>query len=488
MTYHQLASQDAQFLYAQNPSGLTHITVVMIYDPSTAPGGTVQYQDIVDHVESRLDTSPIFKRKLLRLPMDYDHPYWVDDEHFDLESHITNSCLSEPANWEQFCNDVARQHSKPMDMSRPLWDMNVVEGLGGVNGFPKGSYALITRLHHAAADGVSSTHLFAALSDLDAKGTLVVPLPKHKPEAGDKPGGSLILRRAWLNNVSAPLKMASTFFRYAPELAASARQSIKDRLGNAHEKTLIPDTRFNAALTPHRIFDAVEFKLEDIIGFRKLAEGATVNDVILTIAGGALRIYLQKHKELPDESLIATVPINMRTSKGDDKNPGNKITAMQVKVGTQIEDAGERLSYIQKITTDLKEKQGGLAARVVSDLGANAPGMTLSAGARLMSKPQFAPRVNNLFVSNVAGPKFPLYMNGAKAIRQYGMAPLSAGMGLFLATPSYNGYVTFNITSDRSIMPDIGFFRDCIVQSFESLSAVAPMPKKKRKTSKSTQK
>lgn len=488
MTYQQLTSQDAQFLYAQNPNGLTHVTAVVIYDPKTAPGGRVKFEDIVAHVRSRLNASPVFKRKLLRLPLDYDHPYWVKDPHFDLESHMTQSRLPENADWEQFCDVLARHHSKAMDMSRPLWDMTVIEGLGGVKDFGEGSYALVTRLHHAAADGISTAHLFAALSDLDAAGTPAVPVSTVEPDYSEKPANLKVLRQAWLKNMTSPLKMARTLFSAAPELIASATNTLKDRLGDAPKKPPIPQTRFNAPLTPHRVFDAVGFKLEDIISLRQGAEGATVNDVILTIVGGALRRYLEAHEELPDDSLIASVPINLRTSKDDEKGPGNNITAMQVEIGTHIEDPVERLNFIQNITQDLKEQKGGLGVRLVNDLSTNAPGLTMSAGARIMSNPRFAPLVNNLFVSNVAGPKFPFYMNGAKGTHQYGLAPLSAGMGLFLATPSYNGIVTFNITSDRSILPDIAFMRECIIQSFESLKAAQAATKKPRKNAKSSAK
>ena len=125
----QLSAQDAQFLYIQSPSTLTHVMAAYIFDPATAPGGHVRFKDIVRHVESRLHTSPVFKRKLFRLPFDFDHPYWVEDKAFELESHISHVRLPEPGDWRQFCIQVARHFSRPMDMSRPLWDMYVVEGL-----------------------------------------------------------------------------------------------------------------------------------------------------------------------------------------------------------------------------------------------------------------------------------------------------------------------------------------------------------------------
>ena len=126
----QLNPQDAQFLYLESEDNLTHITTISIFDQSTAPGeGVVRFRDILDHVESRLHMSPLFKRRLVHVPLELDFPYWVDDEHFDLEYHVRHGRLPEPGDWRQFCIHMARYHSRPLDMRRPLWEMYVVEGL-----------------------------------------------------------------------------------------------------------------------------------------------------------------------------------------------------------------------------------------------------------------------------------------------------------------------------------------------------------------------
>src|SRR3546814_3510355 len=136
----QLSAQDAQFLYTQTANNLTHIMGIYIYDPSTAPGGFVRFKDIIAHVESRVHTSPLFRRRLHRLPLDVDHPYWVEDEHFDVEAHMTHARLPEPGDWRQFCIAVARWFSKPMDMNRPPWDIYIIEGLDRIAGIPPGSF------------------------------------------------------------------------------------------------------------------------------------------------------------------------------------------------------------------------------------------------------------------------------------------------------------------------------------------------------------
>jgi len=168
----QLSPQDAQFLYLETPDNLTHLTSIGIFDQSTVPGGeVVRFKDILAHVESRLHMSPLFKRRLVHVPLELDFPYWVDDEHFDLEYHIRHGRLPEPGDWRQFCIHVARYHSRPLDMNRPLWEMYVVEGLDNIDWLPKGSYALVTKIHHAAVDGKAIMDFFGALADIDNKST-----------------------------------------------------------------------------------------------------------------------------------------------------------------------------------------------------------------------------------------------------------------------------------------------------------------------------
>jgi diacylglycerol O-acyltransferase / wax synthase len=151
----QLSAQDAQFLYVQAGDVLTHVMSINVYDPATAPGGAVRFKDIVRHVASRCHTSPVFKRKLHRVPLDLDHPYWAEDPDFDVEAHMTHVRLPKPGDWRQFCILAARHFAKPMDMNRPLWDIFVVEGIDGMPGVAPGSYALLQRFHHAAIDGAT---------------------------------------------------------------------------------------------------------------------------------------------------------------------------------------------------------------------------------------------------------------------------------------------------------------------------------------------
>lgn len=470
----QLSAQDAQFLYIQTGSTLTHVMGINIFDPSTAPGGKVRFKDIVRHIESRIDTSPVFKRKLYRLPFDFDHPYWVEDPNFELEAHVMHARLPEPGDWRQFCIQVARHFSRPMDMNRPLWDVYVVEGLDRIPGINPGSYAVLTRIHHAAIDGASGAHMFVALSDIDTKGTPAVQVKPGQFELGAPPSAAEILSRATVANVTSPVKFLNTLMKMSPALVNAAQKSMSEAAsGESHG---IPETRFNAPVTLHKMFDATGVAISDLSKIRKLAEGATINDVVLAICSGALRLYLRKHGELPEDTLIAVAPINARTKKGEEEVPGNNISAMSVELATHIADPVKRLTAIRKWTEKAKEAKTGLSARVMTDLTKHIPGATMAGVARLLASPRFAPRAANLFISNVPGPQVPLYMNGALLTHQFAMGPLAHNMGLFITVLSYNGRITFSITSERRIMPDIAEFRRCMDASFAELLARAEAP------------
>ncbi|MCK5679524.1 wax ester/triacylglycerol synthase family O-acyltransferase, partial [bacterium] len=171
----QLSRQDSRLLDRGVPHGNVSSTGVYIYDPSTAPGGELSFDDILDHIERRLHTSPIFSRKLVEVPFDLDRPYWVEDEYFELEDHVRHVALPKPGNWQQFCTLVARIHSRPLDLSRPLWELYVVEGLDRIEKFPTGSFAILTKVHHAAIGRKTGAEIMAGLHDFSEQSETLTP-------------------------------------------------------------------------------------------------------------------------------------------------------------------------------------------------------------------------------------------------------------------------------------------------------------------------
>lgn len=467
---HQLSPQDAQFLYAETAHNLTHVTSVSIYDPSTVPGGgAVRYADIVAHVGERLVYNPVFFRRLLRLPLELDYPYWIEDEHFDLESHMQRARLPEPGDWGQFCMHMARYHSRPLDMRRPPWEILVLEGLDKVEGLARGCYAIAIKIHHAAVDGAALMRFLASLGDADNRGTPLVALQVPESRSAEMPGLPALLSRAVRNNLGSPLRIARTLARAAPSLARAARGALAGGRG----KNPVPATRFNAALSPHKVFGARDVPLDHLKRIKTLHPAATVNDAVLAVCSGALRRYLLAHDELPGQSLIAWVPINARPRGADaDDGLGNDITAMTTVLFTDEEDALTRLKRIQGATRASKAARSGVSARLMTDVTRHLPAATQALSSRLLLRSGAAARLCNLFISNVPGPQVPVYMNGALMVRSVGLAPLADGMGLFIATPSYAGQMSFNVISTRELLPDIEFFMQCLVESLAELLAL----------------
>lgn len=478
---YQLSAQDAQFLYVETENNLSSVTGVSIYDPSTAPGGKVRFKDIIRHVETRLHTTILYTHRLARVPLELDFPYWVEDKYFDIEYHIRHTRLPEPGDWRQFCIHLSRYHSRPLNMKRPPWEMYVIEGLDRIENVPKGAYAIATKVHHAAVDGASAVKFFGALSDMDALGTPNLDLSALGFDPGREPGTAEMLGRAWLNSIKNPLRMTDAILRSAPAMVRAAREKLR---GKDSPRRPVPETRFNQKLSPHKMFDAAVFDLADFKAIRKAVEGATINDVVLAVSSGALRRYLMHHDELPEDSLVAWVPINARPKGGAGngiEESSNNISAMTAAIHTDIEDPLERLQAIRETTRRSKEAKSGLSARLMTDLSQHVPAATQAVAARLVLNAGIAGRMCNLFVSNVPGPQVDQFMNGALMVHNFAMAPLADGMGLFIATPSYNGEFTFGVTSTREIMPDIRFFITCLEDSLDELKAMSKPKRKARK-------
>ena len=469
----QLSSQDAQFLYMETAQNLAHVTSISVFDPSTVPAGeTVRFKAILAHVQQRLACNPLLTQRLLRMPLEIDYPYWVEDEFFDLEYHVTHGRLPEPGDWRQFCIHMARYHSRSLDMRRPPWEMYVVEGLDNVEGLPEGCYAIATKIHHAAGDGAALTRFFASLSDIDPEGTPAIPLQPAASGAGPMPEFTVLARRALLNNIRSPLRLGNALLRSLPGVLGSARDAVRPAkaAGTPRSRYPVPQTRFNDAVSPHKVFDARVVPLADLQRARELVPGATVNDVVLAVCGDALRRYLQLHDELPRQSLVAWVPINARARTGDTSDAaGNRIAAMTTPIFTDEADTVERLRRISQATRRSKEARAGIPARLLTDLTQHVPAATQVVASRLVLQAGLAARLCNVFISNVPGPQIPLYMNGARLVQNFGLAPLADGMGLFIATPSYDGRISFNVVSSREILPDIDRLMVCFDDALADL-------------------
>ncbi len=466
----QLSGLDATFINLETPNAPMHIGGLAIYDQSSAPGERVTFKGILANIESRLHLAACYRQKIVQLPYGLDHPYWIEDENFDLEFHVRHIALPKPGDWRQLCIQAARLHSRPLDRNKPLWEMYVIEGLDGVDGLPPGSFAIQTKIHHAAIDGVSGTEILTAIHDLMPDAAPAPPEQEWIAES--EPTLVELALRSTVNNIRQPLRFAQVLAEAAPPVI---RQMLAKRDDDADPPSDVPRTRFNGKVSPHRVFEARTFSLADVKQIRKAVEGATVNDVILSVCGGALRRYLTHHHELPKESLSAFAPISVRT-EDEAGTAGNKVSGMFVSLHSDEPDALTRLEKVRKTTRESKEMTEAIGARNLADVTQFMPGMLAGVAGRLIARTGLMSRmapVANCVVSNVPGPQVPLYFTKALMVANFGLGLPMDGMGLFHAVLSYNGTITVSITGCREQIPDPGFYAECIEEAFSELRAVA---------------
>jgi WS/DGAT/MGAT family acyltransferase len=474
----QLTGLDASFLYMETANAPMHISGLSIYDQSTAPGGLVRFKDIVENTNNRLMGLPVMTQKLVNVPMNLDHPYWVTDGAYDPEFHIRHIALPKPGDWRQLCILISRLHARPLDRAHPLWELYIIEGLNNVEGVPKGSFAMFSKTHHAAIDGTSGMELTAATHDLtpDYKRA-------HNPatiSVDSEPSSIELLLRSQLNNIRKPFNMVSVARNTVPGIARAVAGLSNGKLSRV---TNIPRTRFNNSVSPHRVFDAITVRLDDVKKIKNSVPGATVNDAAITIVGGALRKYLQAHDELPVQSLAAMAPVNVRSDK--DKAGGNIVATMTVQVRSDIEDPLKRLAAVHDGTSKAKELTNAIGAKTMTDYTQFIPATLTAQAARLSSRwglmnrmsPQF-----NCVITNVPGPPIPLYNTGAKMVANFGTGPVQDGLGLFHVIGSYCGQFVVSATCCRAIMPDPDFYRQCLQDSFDELLAATAKPKAVKKS------
>jgi len=468
----QLSGQDASFVYLETPHTPMHIGSVGIYDPSTAPGGFVRFKDILSFIESRLGGARSFRQRLVRVPFDLDHPYWIEDPEFVIEFHVRHIALPKPGDWRQLCIQVARLHSRPLDLNKPLWEFTIVEGLDNVEGLPPGCFALVAKVHHAAIDGMSGVEMSAAVHDLDPNKT-----PPEKPDdwrPENMPRVADLLTRSYFNSLIQPMRVMETIGRSLPGMAKLAATVGKGEVSLQNTR-LAPKTRFNGKVSAHRAWDATPFKLVEIRAVKEAVPGATVNDVILAIVGGGLRNYLESKGELPPESLTAMAPISVR-GEGEKAALGNLVSAMVVGLGTHIADPLERLRYVHAEAQNSKAMTGAVGARTLTDYSQLIPSGLAGLAARMYTRVGAANAhapVFNCVVTNVPGSRLPLYFAGAKMVQMYGTGPVFDSMGLINTIYSYVDTIAISFTADRDMMPDPQAYAAALHDAFEELKAAA---------------
>lgn len=478
----QVSGQDAAFLYAESPTSPMHIATLTIVE------GSLKFEDFRDIVASKLHLISKFRKRLLNVPMNLDYPYWVDDPNFDIDLHINRLKLPDPSDWGTLREITSSIFSSPLDLKRPLWSISFIEGLDAVSQVPKGSVAIVTKVHHVMIDGSSGVGIMGILFDKsidDKNKEIAKPKPFEPEPLPDEL--SLLLKSSqtfFKDPLKAPKLIGKTAFSF---IKGKIKWDLNNKKSISRSTYSVPNTIFNKSVSPRRTWGTAILSFERINTLRKIMN-VSINDIILAICAGGIRKYLEEKEKLPVQPLVANVPISIR-SKGEKQEMNNQISNMLVRIATHIKDPIERLEYIQEQTNVGKTKHKAVGAKALSKMANAVPFGLANLAAGLYSKyniKEFHRPPFNVTITNVPGPQMPLYLRGHQILSIFGLTPVLDGFGLIIAAFSYNGLVSITTTSDAKTMPDADKFSRYIRESANELEEVI-LEKGKEKTKSKVQ-
>jgi len=466
----RLTGLDATFLYVETPTNHMHVASTAIFDPSTVPGG-YSFDQLRQLVSDRLPLLPPFRRRLVEVPFAIHHPIWIEDPDFDLDYHIRRAALPSPGGPLELAAFAADVAGRQLDRRRPLWEMYVVEGL------EHGMIACVTKVHHAAIDGVSGAELTVNLLDLQPEPAPVPPQEEEwKPDR--VPTDLEMVSYAVSSLARQPLAAVKAVRRTVGMGLNLRRRNRQPGVKTPPAPFSAPRTLLNRSITAHRTLAFTEVHLDQVKAIKD-ALGGTVNDVVMAICSGGLRRYLADHDDLPtDKSLIAMVPVSVRTE--DQKGAmGNQVSSIFVSLATDIDDPRERFAAIKEGTAAAKDQEKAISASVLTDWTEFAAPALAARAARLASSMKVMERMAPIFnvtISNVPGPPFPLYSAGAQMKAMYPMGPVNDGVGLNITVMSYMGTMFFGLMACPEVVPDIWDLAAAMNEALEELTKAAGAP------------
>jgi WS/DGAT/MGAT family acyltransferase len=446
----RLSGLDAAFLYLETPSHHMHVSMVSMFDASTVPGG-YSFEKVRGVIEERLPMIPMFRRRLVEVPFRLHHPIWVDDPNFDLDYHVRRIGSPAPGGIEELCELASEFTSRQLDRTRPLWELCIVEGLRDDR------IGVLAKVHHSSVDGVSGAEVMVHLFDLE-------PAPAAKDTPSDAEPATAERVPSDLELVSyAAWSLARTPFRIAAKLPGTVRTLVdvvrrrrQSEGPSAPTPFAAPRTSLNGSITPHRKVAAVTLPFDEVKAVKR-ALGCTVNDIVLALCSGALRRYLDARGELPEEPLVAVVPISVRDSDAPSAG-SNQVSAMFTSLATDCADPTERVEAIAAVTREAKQEHHTIGAKMLQDWAEFATPAVFTRASRLYSSMGLADRhrpIHNLVVSNVPGPPFPLYLAGAKLELLCPLGPVMEGAALNITVISYMDNLDVGLIACRESVPQL---------------------------------
>jgi WS/DGAT/MGAT family acyltransferase len=460
----RLTGFDAAFFHVETGGTRLHVGQTCVFDPSTAPGGH-SFEAVRQLIADRLHLVPPFRRRLADIPLRLHHPVWLEDPDFDLDYHLRPAALPSPGGAAELAAFTADVMGRPLHRDRPPWEMYVVEGLEG------GMVAGVTKVHHAAIDGLSGAEITANLLDLSPEPATTLPEPPWQPDRVS----ALDLGRAAVGElIHRPRSVARLASRTVGSALALRRHNRSEGASPPPAPFTAPRTSLQTTLGAHRRVAFTEASLDKVKEVKNTF-GGTVNDVILAMCAGALRTLLAARGEHPERSLVAAVPVSVRTEE-QRGTMGNKLSAMLVSLASTIDDPVERLRAIGVGSAQAKAQDKVFG---VQELGEWAevlsPGL-VSRGARFASRLKLLermPPLHNVIVSNFPGPPFPLFFSGSRMVAAYPMGPVMDGAPLNITVQSYMGTLFFGLLACRDAVPDVWDAAQYLDDALDELSKAA---------------
>lgn len=466
----RLSGLDASFLYLETSTQPLHVCSVLELDTSTIPGG-YSFRKLRDEMALRITAIPTFRERLANSFLNLDHPVWVEDNEFDIDRHLHRIGLPAPGGRVELAEICGHLASLPLDRRHPLWEMWVIEGLDGTDARKGGRMAVMTKVHHAAVDGVTGANLMSQLCSIEPDA------PPPDPVQASPEANPLRIALGGLGRFAIrPVSLATSVL---PATVSTVFDTVRRAAGGRAMPSpfAAPPTPFNGSITAHR---NVAFSQLDLAAIKSVKDhfGVKVNDVVMALVSGVLRQFLLDRGELPESTLVAMVPVSVHDRS--DRPGRNQVSGMFASLQTQIDDPGERLMAIAQANTISKEHSSAIGATLLQDWSQFAGPAVFGVAMRVYARSSLTESrpVHNLVVSNVPGPQMPLYFLGAEVQAMYPLGPIFHGAGLNITVMSLNGKLNVGLISCPELLPDLWDMADGFVAGLAELLAATGAPTK----------
>ena len=461
MTYERLAAADAAFLHLESPREPQHVGSLSVLEggPLRDETGRIRFDEIKAHIERRLARVPRLRQRVMEVPLSQGRPIWVDDAHFDIDHHVRLTALPRPGDERQLATLMGRLQSLPLDRSRPLWELWMVDGLAG------DEVAMIIKTHHSMGDGIANVDMALALVDLepvsfDGDVESVIWEPRSAPSP----------RRLLVDSVADQLSRPVDLVKSATGVVRDPDRFF-DSVGNVVKALGVLTTRpdpapWNLPVSAHRRWTHTEVPMSLVADIRE-RRTVTLNDVVLAACSGALRGFLSDRDvdvDDPERRLTAMVPVSRRAEDQHGDTLGNLISLVLIELPVAEADPLVRLDTVHHRCVAAKESGVVDGAEMMVNLADGIPVL-----APTLTKLLTRTIPMNLVITNIPGPPMPLYLGGARVLRTYPYVEVLDNEGLTIAVVSYEGQLFFGVTGDRDLLPDLDLVAGGIEKEFRTL-------------------